>query len=163
MAHPNSVRDLLDRLQCWLEKHRPRYLSGLNPPATCADLSDLEAELGRPVPADLKSLLRWHNGQAKGFSGAFENAWLFMSCADIAAATSNADCPAGWIPFLDNDAGDFLCLDSAAAVRAFCLGNSDHPVVAACLDDWLADFVSHVEKGHYVEEPERGHFLLSSS
>jgi cell wall assembly regulator SMI1 len=162
------IGDVLQRLDVWLARHRLRYLAGLNPPATAAELAALSAKLARPVPDDLQALLRWHNGQGQEFIGAFEQSWLLMSCQSIVANREllNLDAAATgwrttWIPFLDDDAGDFLCLDDAGAVRAFWLGNQDHPVVAPSLSAWLDDFVSHVEQGHYTEDPERGHFVRS--
>ena len=67
-----------------------------------------------------------------------------------------------WIPFLDDDGGDYLCLDTRAPgvpVRAFWLGQPEHPVVAPSLTDWVEGFVKAVEMGEYQEEPERGTFL----
>jgi cell wall assembly regulator SMI1 len=164
------ITDLLNRLQRWLAVHRPRYLAGLGAPASPAELAELAARLGRPVPAELQSLLRWHNGQGQPFIGAFEQSWLLMSCQNIAAARAllDPDAPASgwhpaWTPFLDDDAGDFLCLDDAGAVRAFWLGNKEHTVVAPSLTAWFDEFVAHVEAGHYEEDPERGSFLRCAS
>jgi len=168
-----GIPQLLERLERWLLKRRPRYLSGLNPPATAVQLKDLAGKVGQPVPEELQELLRWHNGQAPGFIGAFEQNWLLMSCRNIADAKKSLDADAdqtGWrkesIPFLDDDAGDCLYLDTTARevpVRAFCLGNAEHAVVAPSLAAWLEDFVTHVERDRYVEDPERGTFLRRSS
>jgi cell wall assembly regulator SMI1 len=126
-------------------------------------------ELNLTLPADLRELLSWHDGQGEDFIGRFEQDWLLMSCQQIIAAKGDLDHDAAttgwnsaWIPFLDNDAGDFLCLDSSkprAPVRGFWLGEKEHQIVAPSLTDWLADFVNNVEKGNYEEEPERGSFL----
>src|SRR5207253_4107546 len=69
-----------------------------------------------------------------------------------------------WLPFLDDDAGNYLALDTATAgrpIRDFHLGNAEHAVVASSLTAWLDDFVTQVEQGRYEEEPERGTFLRS--
>jgi len=170
---PTQIPAVLERLERWLAGRRPRYLSGLNPPATAAQLKELAARLGRPVPEELQALLSWHDGQGEGFVGAFEEHWLLMGCQDIADAKKPLDADAAqtgwrseWIPFLDDDAGNYLCLDTAAAnrpVRAFYPGKAEHPVLAPSLAAWLADFVTQVEQGTYVEEPERGAFLRTSS
>src|SRR5262245_52914003 len=106
-----QIPALLERLEHWLARRRPRYLSGLNPPATATQLKELAARLGRPVPEELQALLRWHNGQGEGFVGAFEEHWLLMSCRDIADARKSLDTDIAqtgwrneWIPFLDDDA-----------------------------------------------------------
>jgi cell wall assembly regulator SMI1 len=164
-----SLPDLLRRLQTWLAKHRPRFAAALNPGATATQLGALEAALNIKLPQALRDLLAWHNGQRPGFSGGFERDWLLMSTQTIAAAKRNLDADTAttgwqtsWLPVFDDDAGDYLCLDTALAdcpVRAFYLGNKEHSLVAPSLSAWLADLITNVERGKYVEEPERGTFL----
>jgi cell wall assembly regulator SMI1 len=165
------VSKVLSRLERWLAKHRRRFLAGLAPGAAPAALDALQAQLGMPLPKALRTLLAWHNGQGEDLIGRFEEDWLLMSCDAIAAAkrdldqnSSAAGWQKAWLPFLDNDAGDYLCLDTAAAaepaVRAYWLGKASQ-IVASTLADWLEDFVGNVEKGKYVEERERGSFIRS--
>jgi cell wall assembly regulator SMI1 len=167
MKSARDVSALLKRLDRWLARQRPRFFAGLKPGATKAELADLEKQLGRSLPKDLRSLLAWHNGQSDDFVGRFEQDWLLMSCQRIAAAKAELDRDAArwnasWIPFLDNDAGDYLCLDNSQAiapVNGFWLGETNNEVVAPSLGQWLQDFVENVEKGSYVEDPERGSFV----
>jgi cell wall assembly regulator SMI1 len=158
----------LGRLQRWLAKKRPNYARQLPPGASDADLAQLEKQLGKPLPPELRSLLAWHNGQGDGFIGAFEEDWLLLSAQDIAANKNDLEHDSGagwdgdWIPLLANDAGDFLFLDTSQAsrpVRHFSLGQTEHSIAAPSLAAWLRDFVENVERGHYVEDPERGRFL----
>src|SRR5262249_4073735 len=168
----NSLPDLLGRLQTWLATYRPRFAAALNPGATPTQLGALEAAIGMKLPQPLRELLAWHNGQRPGFVGGFERNWLLMSTQTITAAKPDLDAGAAttgwhpsWLPVFDDDAGDYLCLDTALAecpVRAFYLGNNEHSVVAPSLDAWFADFVTNVERGEYVEEPERGTFTRKS-
>jgi cell wall assembly regulator SMI1 len=161
------VPALLARLEKWLAQHRPRYLYGLEPGATAQELNTLEAALGGSVPADLRALLAWHDGQKDDFIGCLEQSWNLMSAQQIAAARQElqaaGDGPASkLIPFLDNDAGDFLCLDTGqpdAPVRAVWRGKAERPVVARSLAAWLEEFVAAVERGEYHEDPERGYFF----
>lgn len=164
-----TLPKLLERLEKWLAEHRPAYVKCLLPGATPAQLHALKKSLRIPVPRDLCDLLSWHNGQKLDCPARFEQDWLLMSGARIAAAKRALDRNAAdtgwqstWVPFLDNDAGDYLCLDArraTAPVRAFWLGQPDHRVVARSLKGWLKKFVVDVEKGKYVEDPERGSFL----
>jgi cell wall assembly regulator SMI1 len=167
-AADDGVSVLLGRLERWLAKHRRKYRANLPPGASPVELAELEKQLGKPLPADLRSLLAWHNGQGDEFIGAFEEDWLLMDSHAIAANRNDLlqDPDLGWspdwIPFLDNDAGDFLFLDTSQAgapVRNFCLGQADHPLLAAALVEWLRDFVENVEQEKYVEDPERGRFM----
>jgi cell wall assembly regulator SMI1 len=172
MKNAGSIADLLSRLEKWLKKKRPHFLKGLAPGATKIQLDGLQTELNLALPADLRDFLSWHDGKKEDCMGRFEEDWLLMSCDQIIAAKGDLDHDAGstgwnpaWIPFLDNNAGDFLCLDTTEAkapVRGFWLGNKEHQIVAPSLADWLADFVDNVEKGNYEEDPERGSFMRRS-
>lgn len=165
----DRLRPLLPRLESWLVAHRPRFLAGLNPPASDDELRELDRRLGTPVPAPLRALLAWHNGQGDAFAGAFVEDWRLMSTESISAASPALDADAdstgwqlAWVPFLDDDAGSYVCLDPAqpgTPVREFWLGNDDHPVVAPSLEAWLRTFVETLEAGGYVEDPERGTLL----
>jgi cell wall assembly regulator SMI1 len=169
----DHVRELLERLEGWLAKHRRRFLEGLRPGANEAELHQMEAQLGVPVPAALRTLLAWHNGQGDDFIGRFDGEWLLLGTERIVAAKKELDAGAGgdgegsgwqpaWIPFMDDDAGNYRCLDTSQAgapVREFWSMEKEHPVVAKSLEAWLEDFVTAVEQGEYHEEPERGVFL----
>ncbi len=168
------IAELLARLERWLTAHRSRYAKGLRPSATAEELKALEAQLGRPVPPELRSLLAWHNGQGDDFSGCFMESWNLMTTEQIAAARRDLLAPpaegepasgwqAAWLPFLDDDGGNYVFLDtnkSPAPVREFWAGKADQPTVAASLTAWLGEFVPAVERGAYHEDPERGYFLL---
>jgi cell wall assembly regulator SMI1 len=163
-----SCAELLARLERWLSKHRKGYRDGLLPGASAAELDALQTDLGMTLPADLRILLAWHNGQSDDFVGHFEQDWDLMSCERIRVAKKeiDADAPTGWqrawIPILDDDAGDYRVLDTAqpaAPVREFWQGRSDQAVIAPSFSAWLADFVAAVERGAYQEDPERGTFL----
>jgi cell wall assembly regulator SMI1 len=167
------LRSLLGRLEAWLAKHRKRFLSGLQPPASDADLRALEAAIKRPLPEALRTLLAWHNGQGEDYVGFFEDRWVLMRSAMIADVKPGLDADAkengwqpAWIPFLDDDQGDYLCLDTSQSpplVRWFLLGEKQHAVVAPSLSAWLTMFVDNVEKGRYTEDPERGEMILKDS
>jgi cell wall assembly regulator SMI1 len=162
-----SIAELLARLERWLTQHRPRYAKGLRPGASPEVLDSLQAQLGVAVPPDLRALLSWHNGQSDDFIGCFVESWSLMNTEQILAARRELLEPssgfqAAWLPFLDDDGGNYVALDtrqSPAPVREFWAGKADQPTVAPSLTAWLADFVSAVERGEYQEDPERGYFL----
>lgn len=156
----------------WLKDNRSRYYRNLNPGATATELAALGQFLDQPVPDDLRTLLSWHNGQGDDFAGALEGSWMLLPVARIIAAKQELDAgatsstPTGWqpewIPFLDDDSGNYVCMDTSqpdGPVREFWLGNSDHPVVAPSLAAWFAKLLAGIERGEYVEDTERGRFL----
>jgi cell wall assembly regulator SMI1 len=169
---PGDIAALLTRLGSWLGKHRKRYSDGLLPGATPADLDQLQAVLKLPVPDGLRAWLSWHNGQQAAFIGHFQQDWDLLGINQILEAKKDLDSSEGtgwqknWIPFLGDDADDYVCVDSSqpgAPVREFWQGKTDQPVVAPTLAAWLADFVTAVERGDYREDSERGSFLRRSS
>ncbi len=160
---------LLARLDQWLNAERERFQQALRPGATAAECDALTAELGRPLPEELRALLMWHNGQNPDVPGAFEQNWMLMSTDEIAEAKKELDehPHEGWhshfLPFLGDDNGDYLCLDAStpgSPVLECWRGRNDHPVVAPSLSAWLEAFVTALERGAYAEDPERGTLAL---
>lgn len=161
----DSLSELLGRLDRWLSAHRGRFHQGLQPGASATDCDTLAAALGKPLPQELRTWLGWHNGQSSDVPGAFEQSWSLMSAAEIADAKKELDAHphdgwhSAWAPFLEDDNGNYLCLDLASSgcpVRECWQGRADHPVAAPSLTAWLAKFVADLEGGAYVEDPERG-------
>jgi cell wall assembly regulator SMI1 len=132
-------------------------------------LDQLQNDLGRPLPDALRTLLAWHNGQSDDCPARFEQDWILLDSGRVAAAKREVDAAApatgwqpDWIPFLDNDAGDYVCMDAGAPgvpVREFWQDRKEHPVTAPNLAVWLEGVVSAMERGEYHEDPERGSFL----
>lgn len=163
-----DMTDLLARLDKWIAAHRPRFQQALQPGASAADCDGLAAALGQPLPEELRMLLQWHNGQNAEVPGAFEENWHLMSAKEIMESKKELDSSphegwqASWVPFLDDDNGNYLCLDGHAPgnpVRQCWRGRADHPTAAPSLSAWLADFVGALESGAYVEDPERGSLM----
>jgi cell wall assembly regulator SMI1 len=158
----------LARVDRWLAAHRQRFHRGLLPGASEADLAALKGALGGPVPAELADLLRWHAGQSPDVVAAFESGWNLMSAGEIVAAKKELDAAPppgwrpGWVPFMEDDGGSYLVLDTTLPgnpVRASWQGNPDHETVAPTLAAWLQDFVTGLEGGKYHEDAERGSFV----
>jgi cell wall assembly regulator SMI1 len=158
---------VLTRLDTWFAQHRKRFHEGLRPGASAAECDALGESLGRPLPTELRTLLSWHNGQDPDVPGGFEESWRLMSADQIAPAKVDLDAAGNqawqptYIPFLENDRGDCLCLDSAGPVRAFWGNQPEAREEAPSLTAWFTRFLSDVEAGRYHEDPERGSFLRS--
>lgn len=171
-ASSGGATAILERLGQWLHQHRRRYAAGLLPGASAAELDATQTALGITLPPDLRALLTWHNGQSGDFIGHLENNWDLMSAGRIMEAKHELDAgdrtqtgwqPA-WLPFLEDDDGNHLFLDTSQPgnpVREFWQGNPDHATAAPSLAAWLEQFVAAVEKGQYHEDSERGTFLKS--
>jgi cell wall assembly regulator SMI1 len=162
-----ALGGLLAKLDQWLHAHRQKYHKGLQAGATLAELDALQTALGAPLPADLRTWLSWHNGQSAEVFGALEESWHPMSTTEIADAKRDLDAEGHpgwrrtWIPFLDDDNGDYLCLDPdepGVPVRECWRGKAEHAVAAPSLAAWVERFLHGVEQGEYTEDPERGGF-----
>jgi cell wall assembly regulator SMI1 len=167
-ASAGNLPAVLTRLDAWFAQHRQRFHAGLRPGASAAECAALGDSLGHPLPGELHALLAWHNGQDPDVPGGFEESWRLMSADQIATAKVDLDAAADpvwqatWIPFLENDRGDCLCLDAAGPVRAFWGGQTAARVEAASLSEWIMRFLGNVQAGKYHEDPERGGFLRAN-
>jgi cell wall assembly regulator SMI1 len=170
-AGADKITVLLARLDQWLNTKRERFQQALQPGATEAECDALATALGRPLPEELRALLMWHNGQNPDVPGAFEQNWILMSTEEIAEAKAELDdhphegWQKNWLPFLDDDNGDYRCLDLGSPgcpVLECWRGRANHPVVSPSLSSWLEAFVTALERGAYAEDPERGTLALKS-
>lgn len=121
------------RLEIWLKTNNPALMADLNPPASDAEIKELEQKIGMKLPEDFVECLKVHNGQ-KG-----EAEWLFSGLEFLSSRRiadewaiwkdlldggdldgAEAEPETGiqpvwwspkWIPFTYNGAGDHLCLD----------------------------------------------------
>jgi cell wall assembly regulator SMI1 len=170
MERAHDYTAVLARLESWLGKHRPHFLHDLRAAATVAELDELQAKIGIALPAGLRTLLHWHNGQREDSTGSLVERWRLMGSGEIVAARGELNprtnpasgWNAAWIPFLEDDDGDYMFLDTSRpepTVHEFWLGKPEHPAVAGSLSERLESFVAAVERGEYVEDPERGDFL----
>jgi cell wall assembly regulator SMI1 len=154
MTEFDQLRAALKRIDTWFAQHRPRYFKGLNPGATAAELEGL--------PEELRVLLAWHNGQSGDFVGCFEEHWFLMSVAEIREAVAAIP---GRYPFLDDDAGNFLCVNTAktpAPIWAYYIDDTTAGMVAPSLTAWMGAFADDLEAGRYGEDPERGTLIRKS-
>lgn len=58
------MNDLLKRLQGCIESRFPSMAANLNPGAGEAAIDAFERAIGRPLPASVRALYRWHDGSA---------------------------------------------------------------------------------------------------
>src|SRR5262249_30106250 len=115
----------LARIDRWLASHRPDYYAQLRAGASVGELADFEGHLHVTVPMACADLYRWRNGQQSDCSEALTQNWMFMPLGDIAETKELMDgmigfdfedprwWRRGWIPFLHNGGGSYLCLDLA--------------------------------------------------
>jgi cell wall assembly regulator SMI1 len=160
------VDKLLARLEGWLITHRPDYYALLRPGASDAELDDFESRFALTLPAGFRQLYRWRNGQDPLSFASLQGNRSFMTLADIASAKAECDAMIGydfedphwwrrgWVPFLHNGGGSYLCVDTAAEdggqpgqLVAFWKADADRPIEYESVEAWLTDLVRSMEDG----------------
>ncbi len=158
------------RLEAWLKTHNPALLADLKPPASDADIQELEQKLGVKLPEDFVECLKVHDGQRGGgewlFSGSeflsskriLEEWAIWKDLLDggdfdgVEAEPGKGIKPVWWspkwIPFTYNGAGDHLCLDldptsQGCSGQVITLWHDDgaRKKKADSFTQWFAEFV----------------------
>lgn len=121
---PTSLEAALERLDVAVRRADPEGHSSLGRPVAPDSLRALAAEIGMPLPPDLESLFRWHDGSGKrlvSFDGS--SVYSMMSCADVLAArrfllgpeSDGAGYPPDWLPVFTKGNGDYVSYVLAGA------------------------------------------------
>ncbi len=160
------VENLISRMERWLAANRPTYLARLQPGVDSQKLAAFEDQFAIVLPETFRSLYRWRNGQEVTCTESFEKNFMFSPLEEIAGTKANLDgmigtdfedpnwWRRGWLPFLHNGAGDYLCVDLAGD-NAGCPGQllvfyhdwEKRPVKFPNLDAWLTSLVNSMENG----------------
>jgi cell wall assembly regulator SMI1 len=159
---------LIGRLDRWLATNRPDYYAHLLPGVTDAHLDAFEARFSLKLPEAFRELYRWRNGHDMIRSESLQHNLMFSSLEDIARVKELMDDLIGsdfkdprwwrrsWVPFLENGAGDHLCLDLTAEdggtpgqVLTFYHDWDSRPIRFPSMEAWLADLVESMESGRY--------------
>lgn len=139
----------LARIGAWLEEHHAAYAQVLGPPC--------ESEALATYPTDVRTLLRWHNGQSDGGSSSFFGmVWLIPDDQIEAQRRENAQTakdiknPAwwsdAWYPFADDGEGNLYCVHAETGEVIFY--QHDHgtrPVIAPSLGAFFAAIAKGLE------------------
>lgn len=174
-ATPQTPSATIGRLDGWLRRHRPedhaRLLPGMDP----EHLRAFEAALGLDLPEGLRDFFRWRHGLAPGHYASLVDTFGPMRSRDVIEerrglnallAAGELERPNwwshGWVPFLENGAGDFYCLDldgtftgNAGQVIRYWHDYEERSVIAPDFDAWLNALVDGLEAGETgVDSPE---------
>lgn len=164
-----ELGSVLERLRDVLAALFPEVASSLRGGASPQALRKLEASLGHPLPAELRGLLSWADGQAPE-AMPFRLNMRLLSVTEVEAATLAMRglqrdgllqplwWDAGFVPFCSNGSGDFFCLDlrgvygPPGSVLEFFHKDELRRVEAASLSQWLEAYVDGLEACHWGEE-----------
>ena len=158
------VEELIGRMDRWLAANRPDYYALLQPGATDAELDAFEAQFLLKLPAAFRALYRWRSGQWS--SKPIQMNRTFLTLEEVRSTKAELDgmigydfedpkyWRRGWVPFLHNGAGSYLCLDLVAEdgghpgqLIGFWKRDEDRPVEFPSVEAWLANLVASMENG----------------
>lgn len=185
------IQTIIHRVDSLLRAHRPAYYARLERAARARELRAFQSALGSGLkdnasvsePAVLdggwgehQALYSWKNGQ-RGFAALHHNL-TFMRLGQAREAheiltgllrkgdfTHANWWHPGWIPFLDNGAGDHYCVDTAGVftghagqIIEFRHDNPGRNIVAPNLAAWLSDVASMLDETDW-SDPEAESYL----
>ena len=156
----------ITRIDRWLAAHRPDYYAQLRPGVEGAALDAFESQFSLQLPGAFRELYGWRNGQDPMSSDALVMNRSFMNLQDIADAKelldemieSDFDDPRywrrGWVPFLHNGGGSYLCVDLGAEdggtpgqLIGFWKADQDRPIEHPSVEAWLNNLADTMERG----------------
>jgi cell wall assembly regulator SMI1 len=156
VASGPNLHSLLHQLTEWLSEHRASAHAKLRPGASAQSIEQLQKKLRLPIPHELSGLLTWHDGLPRD-ELVFDD-YRLLSASEIGSAATmlRGHLKAGefeayvnwwvdgWIPFLGDDADNYLCLDTVGSfagvpgqVVQFHHDDADRYVVAPSLTAWI--------------------------
>jgi cell wall assembly regulator SMI1 len=160
------VSDLIARMDRWLAANRLGFYAQLQAGVLEPALHDFQKRFGIELPESFRLLYAWRNGQSSDCFESFQQNQMFLSLENVAHSKEILDgmigydfedprwWRIGWIPFLANGGGDYLCLDldveagaKAGRLIAFWHDWEDRSVKYASIDDWLCVLVQSMEGG----------------
>ena len=163
--------ETLQLLDINLRNLRPDFYLQLNPPLTDFELGQLEVKYKLVLPADLKLLYKWKNGQADSCCDSFVNNSVFIPLDTALDSAKESTSMIGfdfeienwwnenWIPIFNNGGGDCICYDCCGVFTGkvgqlieFWHADNDRNVIAPS----LLTFVEKINK--YYETTEKSDF-----
>ena len=145
--------EVLNRL---LQTANPKFYSELTPPLNETEIQVLEAKFNVTLPADLKLLYKWKNGQNQNCYKSFVNNSMFLPLEDSLAAAQELTGMIGldfeienwwnqrWLPIFDNGGGDLICYDlegiftgEKGQLIEFWHADNDRNVIAPTLESFI--------------------------
>ncbi len=155
-----------------LDRHisslRPDYYPDLNRALTDEEIASLEFKYSITLPADLKQLYKWKNGQKELSFDSFVNNSTFIPLEQALDTARNNTGMIGsdfdiknwwnehWIPVFHNGGGDYICYDAGGVFTGekgqlieFWHADNDRNVIAPNLQQFLSGL-----NDYYTATPE---------
>ena len=168
VADEETFSSLLSNIDQWLAENRSEYYAKLKKGASLEQLSQFKNRFNLVLPEAFELLYLWRNGQQESYSASFCGNRMLMSLESITSTKEMLDEMIGtdfedpewwksdWVPFLENSAGDYLCVNLASAedqqfgqLIEFWHAHKDRKIVFASLQDWAKELHQSMTSGTY--------------
>jgi len=171
------MRDVVARLERWLERHCPHKLERLAPGLMDEAIAAYERQLGVTFPDGMRALYRWHNGAPPGQLGVdIIGRYALQSLEQVAGQQRmmNELLEQGsfktknwwrktWLPIFDKGTGDLICWDPRGSfggapgqVIEFWHTDHDRTALAPSFDGFLTAYVDSLDAGLWTYDEEDG-------
>ncbi len=184
MGTPDGIHSTIARICAWMVAHdAPLLAENLAGGASPEAIARAEAQLGAPLPDDLRQLWLLHDGQEEWGNGFVESHDLLSLAqalderstlhAGLAFARANASWWARsggtdeelasdhWIPFAGRDS-DLLAVHGVSGRVFACPHDDNFEVIADSFVAWLDAYAARVEADDYVVEEGFGDYYLAT-
>jgi cell wall assembly regulator SMI1 len=184
MGTPDGIHGAIARICAWMVTHdAPLLAENLADGASPEAIARAEAQLGGPLPDDLRQLWLLHDGQNEWGNGFVESYDLLSIAqalderstlhAGLTFAQANASWWARsggtdeelasdhWIPFAGRDS-DLLAVHGVSGRVFACRHDDNFKVIADSFAAWLDAYVARVEADDYVVEAGFGDYFLET-
>lgn len=184
----SEIPGLWRRLKAWLRDNEPELDFALNPPATDAQLDEVEAVIGARLPGEVRDFYKVHNGQHPDAVGILYGsnfmslehaldewrAWKKLLDAGTFHGLESDHAPGIkrdwwnplWLPFVNDFNGnpDLLDLDPAPGgtygqIISMDHETSDRGTPVPSIVPWFEAYVRAVEAGAYAYDDDYGRFM----
>ncbi|WP_316736619.1 SMI1/KNR4 family protein [Pedobacter aquatilis] len=169
-THTNHMEEIIQKLDKYLSTLRPEYYSELNEPLNDEQLDKLAEYYRIKIPADLRTLYKWKNGQKPNGYESFVNNSGFIPLHQALYDASELTSMIGfdfeienwwnenWIPIFQNGGGDSICYDlrgiftgQKGQLIEFWPADNDRNVIAPSLKSFLEKIIELYETKHKDE------------
>ena len=171
------MRDVVARLERWLERSCPHKLERLAPGLMDEAIAVYERRLGVTFPDGMRALYRWHNGTLPGQLGVdiigryalapleqvAEHQKMMNELLEQGAFKTKIWWRKTWLPIFDKGTGDLLCWDPRGSfggvpgqVIEFWHTDHDRTVLAPSFDGFLTAYVDSLDAGLWTYDEENG-------
>jgi cell wall assembly regulator SMI1 len=181
----SDIRQIWSDIEDWLASHAPDVKADLLEGATPEAIRRAEVALGIDFPANVRAGFAIHDGQDERYPGVLADwrpmpleyvvqKWRMLKelldTGEFGDADSVVDAKGpllpqwwnpGWIPLLDNGAGDFYCVDMSPGeggeigqIVTFWHVDTRREVIAGSFTELMADFDRDLKAGKYGYEDE---------